>query len=308
VNTAIVAVRPRTRPTTKRDVLPLTHPDKPYFPEAKLAKRDIAQYYMDIAPWILPYLQGRPLSLVRCPDGWKGQCFFQKNVDPRIDKAVDRISVQVSDGKATYTGASSSQALVALVQWGVIEMHPWGSRQPHLERPDRLVFDFDPDDKVSWETLVEGVGLLRTLLEEIGLRGFLKTTGGKGLHVVVPIRPTIDWTEAKDFTKSVANLLAANFPERFTATIAKEKRRGKVLIDYLRNAEGATAFPPYVVRARKNAPVATPIEWEELAQDVRLDHFNVRNIRERMASVADPWADFAATKQAITKAMVKRLG
>jgi len=206
-------------------------------------------------------------------------------------------------------GASSAKALVALVQWGVLELHPWGSRRPRLDRPDRLIFDFDPDEAVAWKDLVAGVELLRTLLGELDLEGFLKTTGGKGLHVIVPIRATLDWAQAKGFTRAVADFMVRTFADRFTATVSKAKRKDKILIDYLRNAEGATAIAPYGVRARENAPVSMPIAWEELKTDVRFDHFNLRNAEERLAKQKrDPWRDFTTTKQAITKAHGKRVG
>jgi bifunctional non-homologous end joining protein LigD len=285
----------------------LSHPDKLYFPEAGLAKRAIAQHYFELADRILPHLRQRPLSLVRCPDGWKGQCFYQKHAHASVDAAVTRMQVHESGGEAIYMGVGSAKALVALVQWGVIEFHPWASRRPRLERPDRIVFDFDPGEGARWKELVEAVQLLRTMLGELDLQGFLKTTGGKGLHVVVPIRQTLDWPQAKAFSKQVATLLAKTFPQRFTTALAKERRRGKIFIDYLRNAEGATAVAPYSVRARKNAPVATPIDWNELAQDVRYDFFNVRNIRDRVGSMTDPWAGFASTRQTVTKALAKRL-
>jgi bifunctional non-homologous end joining protein LigD len=213
-------------------------------------------YYEAMAPLILPHIAKRPLSLVRCPDGWNGQCFYQKNADKAVNAVVDRVEVPEKDGKATYMGASSAAALVALVQWGVIEIHPWGSRKPKLERPDVLIFDFDPDDEVPWKELVTAVGLLRTLLDELGLVGFLKTTGGKGLHVVLPIRATLTWDEAKAFTRDVAEFMVRTFGDRFTATVSKARRKGKIFIDYLRNAEGATAVAPYAVRARAGAPVA----------------------------------------------------
>jgi bifunctional non-homologous end joining protein LigD len=206
-------------------------------------------------------------------------------------------------------GASSAAGLVGLVQWGVIEMHPWGSRKPRLDRPDRLIFDFDPDDALAWSELVTAVGLLRALLDELGLRGFLKTTGGKGLHVVVPIRATLDWAEAKGFTRAVADFLVRTFGDRFTATVTKARRKGKIFIDYLRNAEGATAIAPYGVRARAGAPVSMPIAWEELARDVRFGHFNVRNVEQVVAErKVDPWTDFANTYQTITKTHGKKVG
>jgi bifunctional non-homologous end joining protein LigD len=205
--------------------------------------------------------------------------------------------------------AGSAKALVALVQWGVLELHPWGSRKPRLDRPDHLIFDFDPDEGIDWKSLVTGVGVLRTLLGELDLEGFLKTTGGKGLHVVVPIRPALDWEQAKGFTRAVADFMVKTFPDRFTATVSKARRKGKILVDYLRNAEGATAIAPYALRARANAPVSMPIAWEELATDVRFDHFNLRNAEQRLArQKSDPWRDFMKTKQAITKAHGKRVG
>jgi bifunctional non-homologous end joining protein LigD len=286
----------------------LSNPDKPYFPEVPFTKADLARYYEAVAPWILPHLKNRPLSLVRCPDGWNGQCFYQKNADKAVNAAVDRVEVPESKGTATYMAAGSATALVGLVQWGCIELHPWGSRTPNLGKPDQLIFDFDPDDGLKWETLVEAVHLLRTVLDDLGLVGFLKTTGGKGLHVVLPIRATLTWDEAKGFTGAIAELLAKTIPDRFTSVMSKERRKGKIFIDYLRNGQGATAIAPYSVRARAGAPVSTPISWDELKRDVRFDFFNARTVLERLAKLkADPWADFFATKQTVTKAMLERV-
>jgi bifunctional non-homologous end joining protein LigD len=287
----------------------VSHPDKLYFPDDKLTKLDLAGYYEKISAWMIPHLRDRPLSLVRCPDGWQGKCFYQKHADKSVGAAVDRLVVPEGNTSATYMAAGSAAALVSLLQWGVIEFHPWGSRRPRLERPDRLVFDFDPDDGVAWPYLVSAVQVTRTLLTDIGLTGFLKTTGGKGLHIVVPIRPTIEWDAAKDFTKAIADLLVSTFPERFTATLSKTQRKNKIFIDYLRNGLGATAVAPYSIRARAHAPVATPIAWEELKKDVRFSYFNVGNVPSRMARLKhDPWALFFDVRQSITKAMVKRVG
>ena len=287
----------------------LSHPEKLLYPEAKLAKRDLARYYESIGEWILPHVTDRPLSLVRCPDGWSGECFYQKHESKSVNPAVTRIVVPEGGGKATYMAANSVSALVALTQWGVLELHPWGSRKPRLDRPDRLIFDFDPDDAVSWDELVSAVGVLRTLLGDLGLTGFLKTTGGKGLHVVLPIRATLDWDQAKGFAKAVADLMARTFPDRFLAVMSKSRRKGKIFIDYLRNASGATAIAPYSLRARANAPVATPIGWDELSKDVRFDHFNLRTVPTRLSALkSDPWADFLELRQSISKAMFKRVG
>jgi len=287
----------------------LSHPEKLLYPEAELAKQDLARYYESIGEWILPHVTDRPLSLVRCPNGWSGECFYQKHESKSVNPAVTRIVVPEGGGKATYMAANSVSALVALTQWGVLELHPWGSRKPRLDRPDRLIFDFDPDDAVSWDELVSAVGVLRTLLSDLGLTGFLKTTGGKGLHVVLPIRATLDWDQAKGFAKAVADLMARTFPDRFLAVMSKSRRKGKIFIDYLRNASGATAIAPYSLRARANAPVATPIGWDELSKDVRFDHFNLRTVPTRLSALkSDPWADFLELRQSISKAMFKRVG
>ena len=287
----------------------LSHPDKLYFPEAKLSKLSLARYYEAVADWILPHVERRPLSLVRCPDGWNGECFYQKHADKSVNAAVTRVQVPEGGGTATYFSADSLEALVALVQWGVVELHPWGSRVPKPEQPDRLIFDFDPADDVAWKPLADAARELRTLLTQLGLQGFLKTTGGKGLHVVVPIKATLTWDQAKAFTKAIADLFARTFPDRFTATVSKAKRTGKIFIDYLRNAEGATAIAPYGIRARKNAPVSTPIAWDELAKDLRFDYFNVKTVPVRLAQLRnDPWHDFAATRQTVTAAMMKQVG
>jgi bifunctional non-homologous end joining protein LigD len=287
----------------------LSHPDKLLFPEAKLTKRDLAEYYEKVGDWMVPHLRGRPLSLVRCPDGWQGQCFYQKHADKSVNPVVDRVEVPEGKGTSTYMSAASTTAVVALLQWGVVELHPWGSQVPKLRQPDLLVFDFDPDDGVAWKDVVSAVKLMRTLLDDIGLKGFLKTTGGKGLHVVVPIQPTLDWTQAKGFTKAIADLLVATFPDRFTSTMSKTLRKDKIFIDYLRNGEGATAVAPYSLRARSGAPVATPIAWEELSKDVRFDYFNAKTVRARLGRLKkDPWAAFFDTQQSVTKAMLKRVG
>ncbi len=289
----------------------ISHPDKVLYPEAGFTKRDLARYYEAIGEWMLPHVAGRPLTLVRCPEGWERPCFFQKHAKAGTPQAVEKVEVpEGNGGTATYMMANTVPALVALLQMGVLEFHVWGSRQPHLDRPDRLVFDFDPDEDLGWETLVEGVDLLRTLLDNVGLRGFVKTTGGKGLHVVVPVKPVHDWDVVKRFTKAMADLLVQASPARFTSNLAKSHRGGKIFIDYLRNAEGATAVAAYSARAKAGAPVSTPIAWEELDRDVRFAHFNIRNVPRRLARLKrDPWQGFDhAGGQAMGDDLLARLG
>jgi bifunctional non-homologous end joining protein LigD len=287
----------------------LTNPDKLLYPEAKLTKRDLALYYASIGELMLPHLAQRPLTLVRCPNGWESSCFYQKHVDAAVPDVVDRVEVPESSGVGLYTMANSVSAIVALLQMGVLELHPWGSRADKLDFPDRIIFDFDPDDDLPWGDLVQAVQLIDTLLDELGLRSFLKTTGGKGLHVVVPIQRTERWDTIKGFSKAVAELLTQTFPDRFTAKISKSRREGKILVDYLRNAEGATAVAAYSARARANAPVSMPMSREELSKDVRFDHFNVRNAPARLKwQKRDPWAEFDDVRQTVTAKMMKKVG
>lgn len=286
----------------------LSNPDKLLYPEARITKRDLALFYETISDWILPHLRNRALTLVRCPNGWDKPCFFQKHPDAKVNPILERVTVRESGGPTQYVMANSTAALAALIQMGALELHPFGWSAPKLDCPDRLIFDFDPDDEISWTTLVESVHVLKTLLEQLDLQTFIKTTGGKGLHVVVPIKPSLGWDEIKNFTKAIAELMVRSFPDRFIATVSKSKRAGKIFVDYLRNAEGATAVAAYSLRARRNAPVATPIAWEELNTDVRRDYFNVKNLPDRLKEIEDPWAGFFDVKQSVTKAMMKKVG
>jgi bifunctional non-homologous end joining protein LigD len=287
----------------------LSNAQKLLYPEAGISKRDLAAYYESIGEWMIPHVRQRPLTLLRCPNGWDKPCFYQKNAGRGIDEAIERVKVQTSDGPAVYMMADSVRALVALVQMGVLEIHPWGATANRLGFPDRIVFDLDPDDDLPWETLAQGVRLVRKLLDDIGLRAFLKTTGGKGLHVMVPIKPTRPWPVIKGFSKTIAELCAVTFPDRFTAKIAKAARRGKIFIDYLRNDEGSTAVAAYSIRARANAPVSTPVSWDEISKEVRFDHFSVKTVPARLKRLkADPWDDFFETRQALGSGMMNKVG
>jgi bifunctional non-homologous end joining protein LigD len=287
----------------------LSNPDKPMYPESGITKQDLALYYEAIGDWMVPHVEKRPLSLLRCPNGWGKECFYQKNVDPSTNPVLERIKVSTSDGPATYMMANSTGALIALVQMGVLEIHPWGSTSGKLGLPDRIIFDFDPDDALPWDRLVEAVNLIRTLLDEIGLQGFLKTTGGKGLHVVVPIKPAQPWPLVKGFSKAIADLFAMTFPDRFTAKVSKSTRHGRIFIDYLRNDEGSTAIAPYSTRAREHAPVAVPVGWNELSTDIRFDHFNIKTLPTRLKRLKnDPWAGFFDTRQTISAKMMNKVG
>ena len=287
----------------------LSNPEKVLYPEDGITKRELADYYAAIGAWMVPHVAHRPLTLVRCPNGYAAKCFYQKHVKEGLGDFLEPIEVRESSGVAQYMMANSVGALVALVQMGVLEVHPWGAREGTLDKPDRIVMDFDPDESLPWTSIVEAVTVLRKLLDTLGLKCFLKTTGGKGLHVVIPVAPRLDWPSVTAFTKAMADLMVMTFPDRFTAKLSKATRGGRILVDYLRNAEGATAIAAYSVRAKKHAPVSTPIAWEELARDVRFDHFNVRNVPARLrAQKRDPWAGFLDLEQAITPQMMRSVG
>jgi bifunctional non-homologous end joining protein LigD len=288
----------------------LSNPDKLLYPESKLTKRDLAEYYAAVGKWMLPHLRDRPLTLVRCPNGWDQKCFYQKNAAGGVDDAISRVKIKNSDGSdSLYMMADSVTAIVALLQMGVLEIHPWGSRSKTLGFPDRIVLDLDPDEALSWNDVKDAVLVVKTLIENIGLTPFLKTTGGKGLHVVVPIEASVSWEHVKGFTNAIAELLARTFPDRFTAKLLKVSRRGKIFIDYLRNAEGATAVAAYSLRAKANAPVSTPVEWKELSKDLRFAYFNATNLPKRLAKMKnDPWKAIAESEAPLTAATMARVG
>jgi bifunctional non-homologous end joining protein LigD len=288
----------------------LTHPDRVLYPEQDVSKRELAEYYAQIEGWILPYVTDRPISLVRCPRGQEGQCFYQKHYDESFPDAVRGIEIEEADGeKAEYILIDDPAGLVGLVQIGVLELHPWGSKVDRLERPDMLTFDIDPAPEIEWEEVIRAARRVRERLDDLGLQSFVKTSGGKGLHVVVPLVRRSDWEEAGDFAEALAKDIADKDPERYLATASKAKRKGKIFIDYLRNRRGATSVAAYSTRAKQGAPVSTPIRWEEMDDTTGAQQFNIENLPHRLESLkADPWESFFNVRQSITKSMKKTLG
>ena len=286
----------------------LTHADRVLYPEQGITKRELALYFEHIADWILPHVAGRPLTLVRCPEGHNKQCFYQRHVTDSASEWIRPVPIREKGKLVNYVAVDNLQGLIALVQMGVLELHTWGSTTDRMDGPDRLIFDLDPDLEISWEPLKQAAQSLRGYLSELGLSSFVKTTGGKGLHVVVPLVPKIDWDTAKEFSRQVAQQMVRRAPDRYTATMSKAKRRGKIYIDYLRNAKTATAIAAYSTRARAGAPVSVPLRWEELGADIRGNHFNVRNTPERLSQIGkDPWHDYETARRAITAALIKKL-
>ena len=274
----------------------LTHPDRVLWPDTGLTKQGLADYYADIAEWILPHVANRPLSLVRCPSGIEGSCFFQKHAWNGMSKAVQHRAIDDED----ILFIDDLEGLIALVQSGVLEIHAWGSPMENPETPDRIVMDLDPAEDVPWTALIDAALEVRERLGDAGLESFVKTTGGKGLHVVAPLRPKAGWDEVKSFTQSLAETMAGDSPDRYVATMSKRARAGKIFIDYLRNGRGATAVAPYSTRARSGAPVSTPLAWSELSASMRPDHFTVSNLPTRLAHLkSDPWADLPELDQGL---------
>ncbi|GAA0730262.1 DNA ligase D [Sphingomonas sp. ABOLD] len=261
----VVAEEPAALPDTAPSSIKISSRDRVIFPESKLTKGDLADYYAAVAPIALPWLADRPISLVRCPQGRAKQCFFQKHDAGSFGEQVHHVEIREKDGSTEpYLYVSDADGMLACVQMGTIEFHGWGSRIADVEKPDRLVFDLDPDEGLDFEVVKKAADYLKEQLAEIGLTSWPMLSGGKGVHVVVPLVPQAEWPAAKSFCERFARALAQAEPERFTANLKKASRTGRIFIDYLRNQRGSTAVLPYVARARANAPVATPVTWTEL--------------------------------------------
>jgi bifunctional non-homologous end joining protein LigD len=286
----------------------LTHPDRVLYPEQGVTKLDLARYYEAAADWILPHLAGRPLSLVRCPQGSGKACFYQKHLREGAPDAVRAVTIAEEDGgKEPYPYVNDLAGIVALVQIGVLELHGWGAKIANLEHPDRLVFDLDPDPSVGWERVAEAALLLRERLAELRLESFVQTTGGKGLHVFVPLSPRRSWDEVKAFARALAESVVAAAPDRYLSKASKAARKGKIFIDWLRNGRGATAIVPYSTRARAGATVATPLDWKELDRTQPLD-LSVKTVPARLAALrADPWEGFWKLRQSLRADVLRKL-
>ena len=268
----------------------LTHPDRVVYADQGLTKAELARYYVRVEDWIMPRLAGRPLTLVRCPEGQPGQCFFQKHADASMPDSIKRVTIDEEDGRSVDIYIEELEGLVWLVQMGVLELHTWGSHVQTLERPDELVFDLDPDEGLPWDRVVEAARLLRRRFGALGLTSFVKTSGGKGLHVVVPIEPVDDWGYVKSFCTAFAQSLVEDHPDRYVATMSKRRRVGKVFVDYLRNGRGATSVAAYSTRSRAGAPVSLPIRWEELGRSTGGAQYDVARTLSRLAHLReDPW-------------------
>lgn len=306
-----------SRRTTRRKEAPMpeiaiTHPERIVFPDDGLRKQQVFDYYRGILPWLLPEIAGRPLSIVRCPQGVAHPCFFQKHAGAGMHR-VQTVRLKEDAGlHADYLVVEDEAGVLELVQFNALELHPWGATARDPDHADRMVFDLDPGPDVPWREVADAARLLRDLLGQAGLASFLRTSGGKGLHVVVPLHPACPWTEVKPFAHAFADAVAALEPSRFVAVASKGVRKGRIFIDYLRNGRGATSVASFSLRARPGAPVAMPLRWDELSRVKGGGAFHLGNALARMRRLkAHPWDGIDQVRQALPnmrKATPKRRG
>ena len=281
----------------------LSNPDRVLYPEQGITKHELAEYYAAVADWMLPHVAGRPLSFVRCPRGQGQPCFFQRHVGTTLGEAVRTVVIHTSGVNDAYAVVDNAAGLVSLAQMGILEVHPWGSRADKPDRPDRLVFDLDPDPAVEWPRVIEAARALRDRMETLGLPSFVKTSGGKGLHVVVPIDRRSTWEEAREFTQAIAREMVRAEPDRYLAHASKAQRRDKIFVDYLRNSFAGSSVAPYSPRAKVGAPVSMPLIWSELTGKVRPDSFTIANALRRLGRLKrDPWEGIKSARPSLAAA------
>lgn len=286
--------------------LRLTHPERVIDATSGVTKREVAEYYAAVSQWILPQLKHRPVALVRAPDGLAGELFFQKNAGQLHLPNV--LSYDKAEAGQAAMVINRADTLLAAVQMNMLELHTWNATDKAFDKPDRFVLDLDPDPALPWKAMLEATQLALTLLDELGLKVFLKTSGGKGMHLVVPLTRRASWDEVKAFSRAIVDYLARLFPDRLSAVSGPSNRVGRIFIDYLRNGKGATTACAYTLRARQGLPVSVPIWREELPQLKGANQWNIGNVLERLGNVDDPWADYGKTRQSITVRMRKQLG
>jgi bifunctional non-homologous end joining protein LigD len=299
-------VKPRL--VTDQDLagIRVTNPEREMFKGSGVTKLDVAVYYARVGDWILPELLRRPVTLVRCPTGEQKDCFYQRHAFAGLPEGVERVDLSDEEGRAAFISIVEPKGFLALAQYGAIEFHAWGCTIDDPEHADRLIIDLDPAPDVLWEQVVDAAEILKARLERLGFEPFLRTTGGKGLHLVMALDRGQAWARVKGFAQAFARQAAQASPSLFTAVSSKVKRQGRIYIDYLRNARGATAVASYSLRAREGFPVAAPISWLELRGLGRGDAFTIANIQNRLG--ADPWAALVSNPSRITASMARDVG
>lgn len=285
----------------------VSRPERVLWPDVGATKRELAEYWNDVAERALPHIAGRPLSLLRCPEGTGGECFWQKHRVDSMPSSIRGVELREDGETRIYVAIDDREGLLSLAQLGVLEIHPWGSRTDDLDRPDRIIFDLDPGPRTTWKDVTGAAHELREFLESIELASVARVTGGKGIHVVVPLVRRQNWNSVKRFAGGVARMFAKRAPRRFTASAVKARREGRIYIDWLRNARGATAIATWSPRARPGAPVAVPVPWEEVGPGLRPDGFDFDAARAR-ARKEDPWAGVLSRRQSITPSRLRAVG
>jgi bifunctional non-homologous end joining protein LigD len=279
----------------------ISHPDRLMFPDPAMTKLDLARFYERIADWILPHLAGRPLTLVRCPAGFGSPCHYMKHSKVWAPPALRRVSIQEKTKIGQYLIADTLPALISLVQMDILEIHTWNTRFEKVEYPDRMVFDIDPGEEAGWAAVAAAARMVRDLLRSVDLDSFPKTTGGKGLHVVVPLTPRADWRSCLEFARALAETMEAHDRSRFTTAFAKAGREHKILIDYLRNNRTNTSVAALSTRAREGAPVSMPLRWDEVIGAAKPPAWNIGTAEQRLRSLdTDPWQDYWMCRQRLT--------
>ncbi|WP_427307958.1 DNA ligase D [Cupriavidus sp. H39] len=295
------------RPTAVGGKVSISHAERVIDADSGTTKGELVRYYERAAALMLPHLRGRPIAMVRAPSGVGGEQFFQRHSDTLRVDGLNVLDPGLWPGHPALLEIASAEALVAAAQLNVVEFHTWNASKRSIDRPNRIIFDLDPGEGVPWAQVQEAAALMKALLDELGLASFLKTSGGKGLHVVVPVTPRAGWDELKDFARDVVLHVAATLPQRFVAKSGARNRVGKIFIDYLRNGMGATTVAAFSARARPGLGVSIPVAWEELDTLTSAAQWTVANVEARLEALeaADPWADYAGTRQAITRAAAR---
>lgn len=284
----------------------ITHPERVIDPASHLCKIDVARYYAKAAERLLPWLADRPVSLVRAPDGVGGEQFFQRHASRTEIPGAQQLDPKLDPGHAPLLRIATAKGLVGAAQMNVLELHTWNAAVDDLEQPDRFDLDLDPDPALPWQRMIEATQLTLTLLDELGLTAYLKTSGGKGMHILVPLQRHHGWDEVKDFAQAINRHLAKLMPDRFSAVSGPKNRVGRIFIDYLRNTRGASTVCVWSVRARDGLPVSVPVARDELPKLKAANQWTIANVDERLAA-ADPWAGWAGTKQRLTRRMSEQL-
>ncbi|CAN5331649.1 hypothetical protein BH10PSE17_BH10PSE17_01680 [soil metagenome] len=281
----------------------ITHGERVIDASTGITKAELVAWYDKAADALLPHLAARPVSLVRAPDGIEAEIFFTKHSAPSRMPLLTQLDPSLDPAHPPLIAIASAGALVQAAQFNTVEFHTWNATVKKIEQPDRFVFDLDPGEGSTWSALQDGARQVRALLDELGLVSFLKTSGGKGLHIVVPVTPKLEWDAVKNFSKQVVDHLADTRPAQFVAKSGPANRVGRIFIDYLRNGRGSTTVAAFSARARPGLGVSVPIGWDELEALDSAAHWTIRNAEERLGAAHDPWAAYARTRQTLTAAI-----